>query len=478
MPKSVRALAVLFALLATSAVCRAQDPPRAPKLEGFWLGPLKSAKGDVRLGFSVFNRDGKLAGTLDSVDQGQRGIPFSSVSYQDGKVRFEIAKGGIAYEGTMNKDGTEIAGEWIQGPAKVPLTLKRVDRLPGMNRPQEPKGPFPYVEEEVVCENKKANVKLAGTLTLPKGDGPFPAVFLITGSGPQDRDSDILGHKLFLVIADYLTRRGVAVLRVDDRGFGKSTGDFADATTADFAEDAEACVAFLKAHKKIDAKKIGLIGHSEGGQIAPMVASRSKDVAFIVLLAGPGLRGDEILKIQLRLLLEAEGADKATVDRRAKFMEIALPIVQMEADNTAADKKIYEAVLAWRAKSDDAEKKAIDALKPSMGASVRDFTTKWNRYFISHDPVPALKKVACPVLALNGSKDLQVPSKVNLEAIEKALKEGGNKDFTIKELPNLNHLFQTCKTGAFTEYGAIEETVAPVVLETMADWIAARVKKD
>jgi pimeloyl-ACP methyl ester carboxylesterase len=462
-------------VLAATLPVAAQDQPKSPKLEGLWLGTVKGAKGELRLAFSVTNQDGKLVATFDSIDQAARGLPVDEVTFQDGKVRFVLKKFAITYEGTINKEGTEIAGEFNQG-GKQPMTLKRVDKLPGMNRPQEPKGPFPYVEEEVVCENKKANVKLAGTLTLPKGDGPFPAVFLITGSGPQDRNEEILGHKPFWVIADYLTRRGIAVLRVDDRGVGKSTGNFGEATSADFAEDAEAGVAFLKAHKKIDATKIGLIGHSEGGLIAPLVASRNKDVAFIVMLAGPGVRGDTILLEQNKLLLEAEGVDKRTIDRQVKFLSIALPALQKEEDYAAAQKKILEALAKWKADAEEADRKVIEEFETLAKGNLGQLGTKWFRYFLNYEPEPVLRKVQCPVLALNGSKDCQVPCKLNLDAIAKALKEGGNKDFTTKELPNLNHLFQTCKTGAFSEYAIIEETIAPAALETMADWIAVRVK--
>ena len=313
-------------------------------------------------------------------------------------------------------------------------------------------------------------MKFAGTLTLPKGDGPFPAVVMITGSGPQNRDEEILGHKPFLVIADYLTRRGIAVVRVDDRGVGGSTGDNNSSTSADFAEDALAGVEFLKGRKEIDAKRIGLIGHSEGGLVAPLAASQSRDVAFIVLLAGTGLPGDEILVEQNKLILKAAGASKEVIARQLKWLAIALPIVKQEPDSQVAQDRIAAELAKWKETVGTDEKKDVaEFVKALDKAAIAPLMTKWFRFFLSYDPRPALRKVQCPVLALNGEKDLQVPCKLNLDEIAKALTAGGNKDFTIKEFPNLNHLFQTCKTGGISEYAAIEETMAPVVLETMAD---------
>jgi pimeloyl-ACP methyl ester carboxylesterase len=443
------------------------------KLEGVWLGTLKG-KTDLRLGFSVVATPGKLTATMSSVDQGVDGIAVKEVIERDGTVRFELPSIKATFEGKMNKEGTEIVGEWKQGTT-LPLTLKRVSKLPTAKRPQEPKRPFPYREEEITYENKKAKVKFAGTLTLPKGDGPFPAVVMITGSGPQNRDEELLGHKPFLVISDYLTRRGIAVVRVDDRGVGGSTGDNNSSTSADFAEDALAGVAFLKSRKEIDAQHIGLIGHSEGGLVGPLAASMSRDVAFVVMLAGPGLPGDEILIEQNKLILKAGGASQDAIDRQLKWLAMALPIVKLEQDSKVAEKRIRAELAKWKEAAGEKDKAMADFISTREKA-VGTLTTQWFRYFLSYDPRPALRKVQCPVLALNGEKDLQVPCKDNLDAVAKALKEGGNKDYTVREFASLNHLFQTCKTGGVEEYGAIEETIAPVVLETMGDWILARVK--
>jgi fermentation-respiration switch protein FrsA (DUF1100 family) len=354
------------------------------------------------------------------------------------------------------------------------LTLKRLAKAPEFARPHDPKKPFPYAAEEVVYENKAAGVKLAATLTLPKGAGPFPAVVLITGSGPQDRDETVAGHRPFLVLADYLTRRGIAVLRADDRGVGGSTGDVFKSTTADFADDALAGVAYLKGRKEVHPKQIGLLGHSEGGIAAPLAAVKSADIAFIVLLAGTGLPGEELLYLQGERVGRAAGAGEKELARGRALQEAFFAILKKEKDAAAVRKQLLAAVEAERAKLSDEEKKAAKGQEVALQAQLKMIQTPWFRYFLTHDPRPALRQVRCPVLALNGAKDVQVPSKENLGAIEKALREGGNKDFTVKELPGLNHLFQTCKTGGIAEYGTIEETIAPAVLDLVADWVRQR----
>ena len=468
----------VVALLSALSPLHGQDQPKKQTLEGIWMGPIKAGAKDVRMAFIVTAKDGKLVATMDSVDQGAKGIPVAEVVFKDGVVKFDIAIAKVVFEGKLNKEATEIVGEWKQGGAGFPMTLKRVDELPVVSRPQDPKRPYPYREEEVVYENKKDNVKLAGTLTLPKSGGPFPAVLLITGSGPQNRDSEIKGHKTFLVIADYLTRRGIAVLRVDDRGVGGSTGKIDTSTTADFAGDVLTGIDFLKAHKEIDAKRIGLIGHSEGGIIAPMVAAQSKDVAFIVMLAGTGLPGGDILMLQTKLIMKSLGAPQEEIDVHTKLQAMVYGVINKETDLEVAKKLIVEKFADMKAKASPEDKKRLEMRETTdLKFMLKDLDSKWLRYFISNDPRPSLRKVQCPVLALNGSKDQQVPPTENLTEIAKALKEGGNKDVTTKEMADLNHLFQTCKTGSIVEYGLIDETIAPAVLEMMGEWILGRVKK-
>src|SRR5262245_56724139 len=305
------ALALIFTL-AHRAEAQTQTPnasAAAQNLEGTWEGALDVGAMKLRLALKVTKAaDGAYAAKLDSLDQGANDLPVDVISLKDGAVHFEMKRLQAVFDGKLNAENSEIAGQFKQGGATHPLTLKRLAKPTTLNRPQEPKPPFPYDEEEVSYENKRDGVKLAGTLTLPRGKVSSPAVILITGSGPQNRNEELLGHKPFLVLADYLTRQGIAVLRVDDRGVGGSTGSVSNSTSENFAADVLSGIEFLKGREGINPRQIGLIGHSEGGLIAPMVAAQSNDVAFIVLLAGPGLPGEEILYLQGAAILKASGA--------------------------------------------------------------------------------------------------------------------------------------------------------------------------
>ena len=380
------------------------------------------------------------------------------------------------FTGKLSADGTEAVGQWKQGGASLPLTLKKTDRPTERRRPQTPRPPFPYREEPLTYENKAGGVRLAGTLTVPQGAGPFPAVILISGSGAQDRDETILEHKPFLVLADHLTRRGIAVLRVDDRGVGGSSGKVASSTSEDFAGDVKAGIATLKARPDINPKAIGLIGHSEGGIIAPLVATRSSDVAFIVLLAGTGLPGDEILTSQVGLLLKASGADKKMLDEGVRTQRRLLAAVKTEKDEQKGKEAAQAIIQEMRDNLPEPERKDFDESRKGIDAQIAQLYTPWIQFFLTYDPRPALARVRCPVLALNGANDVQVAPRENLTEIEKALKSGGNDRIVIKELPRLNHLFQTSETGLPAEYARIEETMAPSVLSLIGDWIAEQVR--
>jgi fermentation-respiration switch protein FrsA (DUF1100 family) len=359
----------------------------------------------------------------------------------------------------LSDDGATISGDFTQGPGKLTFTLRRnttgKPAVVAAPRPQEPKPPYPYNDDEVTIENSAAGVRLAGTLTTPKTGGGYPVVILISGSGQQDRNETIFGHKPFLVLADYLTRRGIGVLRMDDRGIGGTTGNPALATSEDIAGDVLAAVTFLKTYASTNRSRVGLVGHSEGGLIAPMVATRSKDVAFEVLLAGTGVTGEQILYEQAATLAQSQGATADQIAQRRAMQEQLYGILKSETD---------VAVMRERIRAINGE------------ASARALTSPWFRFFLTYDPAVALRTVTIPTLALNGEKDVQVPFKQNLPAIEAALKAGGNTDVTVRSFPNLNHLFQTSRTGLPAEYAQIEETMAPVVLETIADWILARAK--
>lgn len=470
---------------------RAKAQPRAQAIPanaaGNWLGTLRvSPAVRLRIVFRIMKaKSGALTAKMASPDQGADDIPVDGVTFKNGMLRLEVKTLRGSYAGKLSKNGASLAGTWTQLGNSFPLDMERVARIEARNRPQEPKKPTPYDDEIVSYGNGAAGIGLAGTLTKPRGAGPFPAVLLITGSGPQNRDEEMLGHKPFLVIADALTRRGIAVLRVDDRGVGGSTGDFSKATTQDFAGDALAGVAFLKSRPDIDGAKIGLIGHSEGGLIAPMAAMRSPDVAFIVLLAGPGIVGEQILTLQSALIGKAMGATDAAVAQNRALQERAFALLKTETDAAALRKALRalfeEKPAAAAASVPDARLAAKPVPKsgapnPAVEAQITMMTTPWFRYFLTYDPRPALTQVRCSVLAVIGDKDLQVPARENAPAIEAALRAGRNMDWAVEVLPGLNHLFQTAKTGSPTEYALIEETVAPAALQRIGDWIEERVR--
>ncbi|PUB33494.1 hypothetical protein C8J95_10386 [Elizabethkingia sp. YR214] len=344
------------------------------------------------------------------------------------------------------------------------------------NRPQEPQEPYPYYSEDITFENKQAGINLAGTLTLPKKEGIFPAVILISGSGPQDRNEELAGHKPFLVLSDYLTRNGIAVLRYDDRGTALSGGDFKSATSVDLATDVESALAYLKTRKEIDQKKIGLIGHSEGGLIAPLVAVKSKGVAFIVMLGGPRIPGDKILLIQQRLIAKASGKSEKEIRGTERINREIFDVVkgssdieQLKIDLRSDLKKFLSANPNLRMNEGMTDDEFINS-------QVDAYTTPWMQYFIKYNPKPILEKVKIPVLALNGEKDLQITPKENLKAIKKALRKAKNKNITIKEIQDLNHLFQESDTGALQEYQRIEQTYSPIALAEVLDWLNLQIK--
>jgi hypothetical protein len=419
------------------------------KLEGIWRGSVPVGGQQIRLVVRFAkSASGTMNGFFSSPDQGPGEVPLSGIGFKNLALQFIIPAIGGSFSGTMSADGTTINGTLSQGISQ-PLVLKKTGRVGALNRPQEPKRPFPYQEEEVQYSNAAAGIRLAGTLTRPQGQPPFSAAILITGSGAQDRDETILGHKPFLVLSDHLTRIGIAVLRVDDRGVGGSTGNPAIATTTDFAGDVLAAIQFLKSRKEIDARRIGLIGHSEGGAIAPIVASQSSDVAFIVMLAGPGLPGEDILYAQAALIAKASGASDAEIAAQRAVQQSYYAVLKSGEDTQTQERKL----------------RALGNPDPSA------IMSPWFRYFLTYDPRPALAKTKCPVLALGGAKDLQVPARENLAAIEAALKSRGNKQYKVVEIPNLNHLFQTSATGMPAEYGTIEETISPVALNLISNWI-------
>lgn len=444
-------------------------------IDGNWLSVVEVSGITLRLALKVSkSADGSLVAKLDSIDQGANDLPIDTITQKEKAVSFSAAKLGLSYEGTLNEKGDEISGTFKQGAGSLPMVFKRITEIPKLKRPQDPEKPYPYDEEEVSYENKKDNVKLAGTLTLPRGGGQYPAVILITGSGAQDRNETVAGHRPFLVLADYLTRKGIAVLRVDDRGIGGSALGSTSATSENYAGDVLAGIEYLKSRKEINPKQIGLIGHSEGGMIAPMVAARSKDVAFIILLAGLGQTGEDVIYTQTELLQKVGGTSPEITAQTIALLKKIIAILKSEPDNKRAEQLIRETIDKEKSAMSEEQKKAFAPTEETIRAQIPIYVSAWFRYFIAYDPRPTLKKVKVPVLALNGENDLQASSKENLDLIAAALKSGGNKDYTIKSFPNLNHLFQTSQTGSLSEYSNIGETISPVVLETISSWILKR----
>ena len=446
-------------------------PPTLPTvagLDGIWDGTLKTAAMSLRLTLHLRTGADGTAVWLDSIDQMANGLDVTALRRDGAHVGFEMPLLKVVFDGALSADQRSIAGTFTQGGVPLPLTFTR--RAPGaaaptMNRPQTPKKPYPYREEQVAFDDAGAHVTLAGTLTVPSGSGPFPAVVLVAGSGPQTRDEDDAGHQIFLVLADYLTRHGIAVLRYDKRGIGKSTGDYAKATTMDFADDAAAAAAFLRGRPEIDPRRVGLVGHSEGGLIVPIVATRDPKVAFIVMMAGPGVDGLEISMEQDRLIAKAMGATDAKVAESQVLQRQLFDIVRTEKDPQRDAAKLKTAL--------DAYAEAHGLPEAGIEAQAAEVNSAWFRFFLDYDPAPTLRQVRCPVLALSGSLDLQVPPDQNLPPIRAALAH--DPDVTIVELPGLNHLFQPAKTGSPAEYGQIEETISPVALDAVTGWILKHV---
>lgn len=441
--------------------------------KSLWQGQL----GQVRLVLRVFpdSVSGAPKAVFDSPDQNATNLAISEfrITADSLLANSKVIGGGFA--GRFNSDKTQLQGFWKQGKINAPLTLIRITSVAEpVKRPQTPVPPFPYRSENVEYNNTESKVHFGATLTLPASPGPFPVVILISGSGQQDRDETIYNHKPFAVMADHLTRNGIAVLRVDDRGVGQTRGEVKNATSADFTRDVLAGIAYLKTRKEIDPRQIGLIGHSEGGMIAPMAVNQSNDVAFIVSMAGPGVSGLELLKKQNAVILKASGLPVEQYNAlislyfrmfdRVKVQELSKPL------NLDTEFK------SWKAKQ---PKALLDSMKLNEGQAGAEkihafedaLSIPWMRYFIKYNPEVVLSKIKIPLLAINGGNDIQVSAADNLAGFNRLLKKGGNKDFKTVELPGLNHLFQTSVTGYPDEYATIDETISPAALQLITDWI-------
>ncbi len=450
-------------------------------ITGTWEGKITP---QLRIVFHFdHNPDGNIFGTLDSPDQGVTGLPLSSVITKGDSISVQVNTAKITYNAVLTNDST-LSGMWIQGMGQIQLLMTRQStqsRIKLPNRPQTPKPPYNYNSEDVEYDNADRSVHLAATLTYPKSGHHFATAILITGSGLQDRDETIFYHKPFAVIADYLTKKGYAVLRVDDRTMGKSTGDVQHATSADYANDVIAGINYLKTRMEIDTAEIGLIGHSEGGFIAPIVYEKWPHLGFIISLAGTGVPGAEILLRQQTDPVKTMGGSPAAFDA---FYALTKKTLWTIHDNPlAADSVVLQKIKSgydeWRAALPDsiATELHLKDVTSAMYAKQTSAELKpWLRYFISTDPSLFWEKVRCPVLALDGSMDIQVYADQNIPAIAAALQKGGNKKVTTKIFPGLNHLFQHCTKCTVQEYKDIEETFAPEVLEAMGEWMKTNVR--
>ena len=456
----MRTLVLLLAGLALSSSLSAQD------ISGAWHGKLSLPTGSLTIVFHISQTEQDVyVTTLDSPDQGANGIKTQTTSFNDSTLIIQIPVIHASYKGKLNSDNT-INGTFTQG-MPLPLNLKKGEAS-RPKRPQEPQPPFPYRSEAVTVRNERDEINLAGPLTLPEKGTKFPAVVMVTGSGAQNRDEEIMGHKPFFVIADYLTRNGIAVLRCDDRGTAASQGTHATATNEDFATDTEAMVNYLRSRKEINAKKIGIIGHSAGGIIAFIVAQKDPSIAFVVSLAGAGVRGDSLMLKQVELISKSQGMPDAVWQGMKPSIRNRYAILQ-QTDKTPEElqKELYADVTKTMSPE---QLKDLNTIQ-QLSAQISSMTSPWYLHFMRYDPAQDLKKLKCPVLALNGEKDIQVDAAMNLTAIQERVTGNGNKNVTVKAYPNLNHLFQTCEKGTLAEYGQLEETINPEVLKDIIEWI-------
>ena len=461
-------LGLLVMLSPGCATMKADQPvPTSPSeqkegidLTGYWQGSLAiSPTASLAIGFTIKPGDEGLKALLQIPTQGVKNLQVSSIQQEQAFLSIEIDTLKASYSGTYDGETQQIRGTFVQMGQSLPLVLS-LSELMEKTRPQDPIKPYPYISEDITFTQEKEGFLLAGTITRPQGEGPFPSVILISGSGSQNRDEALMGHRPFLVLADALTRSGIVVLRYDDRGFAESGGDAEEATTLDFADDAESAVHHLMTMPYVDKGSIGIIGHSEGAIIAPIVAQRNMDVAFLVLMAGTGVDGLAVLEDQTSAILRAQQAPEEAIEQAVKTN---LDLYTLVLDESQTVKERTQAVLETLLSLGIPE----DAAKAQTSA----LFSPWYMAFLTLDPSPYLQQVSIPVMILNGTKDTQVSASLHVPAIEAALQAGGNNRYTIKVYEGLNHLFQPAITGSPDEYASIETTIDPDVLEDIASWV-------
>ena len=451
----------LFAMVLLIGACSSSSAPEI-QIEGTWLGTLTVDGPSLRIVVNLTRgTSGAYSGTMDSPDQGSLAIPIDEVTFDGHHVVATMAALSARFSGEVSSDDASIVGTFSQAGQSLALLLRKQPGPLDYRRPQDPIAPYPYRSQEVTFPNAKAGITLAGTLTWPAGQGPCKAVVLISGSGPNTRNEELVNHRPFLVLSDALTRAGLVTLRYDKRGVGQSTGDYAAATSMDFAADAASAVEFLRTQAYAGISSIGLIGHSEGGVLAPMAAEGNAAVAFLVLLAGPGVTGDQVLISQHHAIGLADGQPASELDAYEAIERRLFDLIAASSDPETLNEQMRTVLTAE------------GVIGKAQDETVAGMLTPWMRFFITYDPAPVLRRTLIPVLALNGSLDLQVLADLNLPPIEQALRAAGNTRATVRNLPGLNHLFQHATTGSPNEYGSITETLSPDVLAQISSWILA-----
>lgn len=452
---------LLFIIMSTNTLSQNRELPE----KAYWMGKIKLGMQEIRVGFELNRKEGKPVLTTDSPDQEVYGMSADIEKWDGDSVVFFVPASNARFRGKI-ADDLSLKGRAKQGEIEYDLELKLSEKPKRKSRPQDPKPPYPYDIEEVSFMNEKEKITLKGTLTVPQGKKRFGAVVLVSGSGPQNRDSELLNHRPFHVIADYLTRRGIAVLRYDERGVGESEGDFSSALTTDFAADAASAVRFLQSHPRINPKNIGVIGHSEGGIVAPLVAEEIKDLRLAVLLGGPAEPGKKILADQQYAISKKSGLSGESLEETKVFQQ---KIISIAVSDKPEEERVKETVEALMSEQGMDEKTAK--------AQANVMNSAWMTFFLKNDPAESLKRLKCPTLALYGGLDLQVLAETNAPKMKKYLEEAPVKDFEVRVIEDMNHLFQECKIGTPIEYRILEETFSPKVLEIMGDWIDKRINR-
>ncbi len=455
----------LFLLMIISTLSIAQN-----KFDGLWTGTITAGSIEMQIDFEFKESESKVL--LSVPIQNVEDVESSSLVIKGDTITIMYTAFRARYDAVYDNESEEFIGEWNQGRVMA-LNLKKTEEKTEFKRPQTPEKPFPYNIQEVSIEDETTGITLAGTLTTPKGKGPFPLAILVSGSGRQNRNSNILGHKPFLVIADYLTRDGIAVIRYDDRGVEKSSGNHSEATSADFAADANSVFQYAKTLDKIDKSKIGIIGHSEGGMIAPIVAAKNRDLGYVVSLAGPGVPISSLMTHQNVMVLKKSGMSSDGLEITKQNLPLIYSIVNQDKGTKQLFDTLINAVHGFYDKLSESDQKLLAPTKASYYLALsQSFFSPWFRYFLAYDPSESWQKTKCPVLALNGAEDIQVEAKMNTNAIMENLAISGNNRAQIRIVDGLNHLFQPCVKCDLTEYATIETTIDESVLVMIRDFIS------